>query len=868
MRLRHPGSQPRLAQILTQRLTSLLASSFTASCTAFLGVLLLAAPLLHCGKGQSQTAQTSATSPDATPAFTYAEVATGLSKPTNVALGGAHSLVVSQQPGAPLDASIARIDLRTGGMDLTGAGPAVQSGFAANRAGRLYWVDASKGALMTQASVRDTPAVLHAGGMLPATVLAVDSSDRVYLAGTASSSGGGVAAVIVRGGSISAIPDPPGPDKTTLVAGASGDLYWTSRNAGLIYHRSPDGSGNVVLSGLNAPQGLALDPAENVLYFTEVPTPGVAGSAGGKNTVNALDLASLSRTVIHSGDPQPTGVAVAANGNVYWTSTSRGTVMVAVPSTSATATADFVATLTGGEEVPPVTTQAKGQATFSLVSGTMTTTSDDHVSRGPALRYRISATGLSHVRRIEIRQGAKGSTGPLVATLSRGEDFGDDDDDDEGGHSGSLAVMGRIRPRNLQGPFANNWSGFTTALSAGGLYLNVLTQANPAGEIRGQILPASSTPTNHPPTAMITAPAADTTIQSGQSVSFAGTASDPDGDAVTVLWNFGDGTTSALLNPGSHTYAMPGTYTVRLVATDARGLSDPNPPTRTITVQGTPVNQPPTGTITSPTGNVTITAGQSVSFAGTASDPNGDAVTVLWTFGDGGTSTLLSPGNHVYTTAGTYTVRFTATDAQGLADPNPPTRTITVQTVPVNQPPSAVITAPNSNVSITAGQSVTFAGTASDPDGDTVTVVWAFGDGTTSTLLSPGAHTYATAGTYTVTLTATDSKGLADPNPPTRTITVTASAAPTLTQLQTTIFTPLCTGCHGVGGDAGMNLTAGSAYSNLVNVPATTRPGLRVVPGNPGASALVAQLASGHRNVSAANQALISAWISAGALNN
>ncbi|HLP31206.1 MAG TPA: PKD domain-containing protein, partial [Geothrix sp.] len=388
-------------------------------------------------------------------------------------------------------------------------------------------------------------------------------------------------------------------------------------------------------------------------------------------------------------------------------------------------------------------------------------------------------------------------------------------------------------------------------------------------EIRGQILPASSTPANHPPTATITAPAGDVTIQSGQSVSFAGTATDPDGDAVTVLWSFGDGTTSALLNPGGHTYPMPGTYTVRLTATDAKGLADPNPPTRTITVQGAPVNLPPKGTITSPPGNVTIVAGQSVPFAGTVSDPNGDAVTVLWSFGDGGTSTLLSPGNHVYTTPGTYTARLTATDAQGLADPNPPTRTITVQTVPVNQPPSATITAPMGNVSITAGQSVTFAGTASDPDGDTVTVLWAFGDGATSTLLSPGAHTYLAAGTYTVTLTATDAKGLADPAPPTRTITVTPGGmAPTLTQLQTTIFTPLCTGCHGVGGDAGMNLSAGSAYSSLVNVPATTRSGLRVVPGNPGASALVAQLAAGHRSVSAANQALISAWISAGALNN
>ncbi len=831
--------------------------------SSLLGVALLTVPHLNCGKGSSQTAQTPASDPPPAAApFTYTQVASGLAKPTGLALGGANTLVVSQEPTNPLDASIARVDLRTGALRVQGADPAVRSGIAANHAGRLYWVDANRGALMTQGATESAPSVLHAGGMLPATALAVDSADRVYLAGTTSS--GGTAAVIVRGGAISAIPDPAGPEKSTLVAAASGDLYWTSSAAGLIYHRAPDGSGSVILSGLKAPRGLALDASENLLYFTEVPTPGVAGASGGKNTVNALDLTSMTRTVIHSGDPQPSAVAVAPNGNVYWTSTSRGVIMVAVPSAAPTATAQFTATLSGGEEVPPVTTQATGQATFSLTSGS--STSDDHVSSGPALRYTVSLTGIQNVRRIEIRQGQPGATGALVATLSRGEDFGEEDDD----HAATgFAVSGRIRARNLTGPFTGNWTGFSTALANGGLYLNVLTQAQPTGEVRGQILPISGTPTNHPPTAAITAPSTDVTIQTGQAVSFAGTASDPDGDAVTVLWTFGDGTTSAMLSPGSHTFPMAGTYTVRLTATDAKGLADPNPPTRTVTVQTSTGNQAPVGTITAPMGNVTVVAGQPVAFSGTATDPDGNAVTVLWTFGDGGTSTLLSPGNHVYSTTGTYTVRFTATDSLGLADPNPPTRTITVQPAAVNQPPDAVITAPAANVSITAGQAVSFAGTVSDPNGDTVTVLWSFGDGSTSTLLAPGNHTFTTAGTYTVTLTATDSKGLADPTPATRTITVTAGGtAPTLTQLQTTIFTPLCISCHGVNGSAGMNLSAGSAYANLVNVPASTRTGLRVVPSNPGSSALVAQLAGGHRSVSAANQSLISAWITAGALNN
>jgi PKD repeat protein len=47
---------------------------------------------------------------------------------------------------------------------------------------------------------------------------------------------------------------------------------------------------------------------------------------------------------------------------------------------------------------------------------------------------------------------------------------------------------------------------------------------------------------------------------------------DPDGTALTYVWNFGDGATSAAANP-VHVYANPGTYTVTLTATNAAGLS-------------------------------------------------------------------------------------------------------------------------------------------------------------------------------------------------------------------------------------------------------------------------------------------------------
>ena len=38
-------------------------------------------------------------------------------------------------------------------------------------------------------------------------------------------------------------------------------------------------------------------------------------------------------------------------------------------------------------------------------------------------------------------------------------------------------------------------------------------------------------------------------------------------------------------NPGAVTYSTPGKYTAMLTVTDNQGVVDPNPPTRTITVQ-------------------------------------------------------------------------------------------------------------------------------------------------------------------------------------------------------------------------------------------------------------------------------------------
>jgi hypothetical protein len=72
--------------------------------------------------------------------------------------------------------------------------------------------------------------------------------------------------------------------------------------------------------------GIALDAAGN-LYFSEVPTPGRTASQGGRNRVVKYDFSSRAMTLVHFGHPEPTDVAVAADGSsVYWTCATAGVI--------------------------------------------------------------------------------------------------------------------------------------------------------------------------------------------------------------------------------------------------------------------------------------------------------------------------------------------------------------------------------------------------------------------------------------------------------------------------------------------------------------------------------------------------------------
>ena len=227
-----------------------------------------------------------------------------------------------------------------------------------------------------------------------------------------------------------------------------------------------------------------------------------------------------------------------------------------------------------------------------------------------------------------------------------------------------------------------------------------------------------------------------------QDVTFNGSgSSDPDGDGLTYLWDFGDGTSDTGATPPVHHYGAAKTYTVKLTVNDGKGGSN----SVSHDVNTTAANGNPVAAFSSTVAN------QDVTFNGSgSSDPDGDALTYLWDFGDGTSDTGVTPPVHHYGAAKTYTVKLTVNDGKGGSN----SVSHDVNTTAANGNPVAAFS------STVANQDVTFNGSgSSDPDGDALTYLWDFGDGTSDTGVTPPVHHYAAAKTYTVKLTVNDGKG-------------------------------------------------------------------------------------------------------------
>lgn len=201
------------------------------------------------------------------------------------------------------------------------------------------------------------------------------------------------------------------------------------------------------------------------------------------------------------------------------------------------------------------------------------------------------------------------------------------------------------------------------------------------------------------------------------------------GSITNHSWDFGDGDTSSLSNP-LHTYASSGNFSVTLKVTNSYGCTRTFSKTRYIEIQG--------GVITGFTNSSPpkCTAPVTVNFNNSSAGPG--TLTYTWSFGDGTNSDAADPV-HTYSVPGSYSVTLVTTSSEGCSDTMEKINLITIGTI------ASQFSVPDT---VCQNQAYDFVNTTSPPPANSS---WDFGDGTTSTEISP-VKKYTSAGAYIIKL--------------------------------------------------------------------------------------------------------------------
>jgi hypothetical protein len=133
----------------------------------------------------------------------------------------------------------------------------------------------------------------------------------------------------------------------------------------------------------------------------------------------------------------------------------------------------FTAKLSGGNEVPPVTTAGSGIASFQIVP----------LVHQEAINYQLNLKNMEGVTGAHIHIGKQGENGPVVAAL-----FNPSMSGPPTGTVNGLLTAGTLTSSKLTGPLTGKAiDNLVIIIRGGGAYVNVHTTQNQNGEIRGQI---------------------------------------------------------------------------------------------------------------------------------------------------------------------------------------------------------------------------------------------------------------------------------------------------------------------------------------------------------------------------------------------
>ena len=198
------------------------------------------------------------------------------------------------------------------------------------------------------------------------------------------------------------------------------------------------------------------------------------------------------------------------------------------------------------------------------------------------------------------------------------------------------------------------------------------------------------------------------------------------GNGLHYNWIFGDSVTSTQANP-CHLYLHSGNFNVSGIVTDAAGCTDTFTQIQTVQVViPHPAFVADTTTATCPPLSVSFTN------LTTGATP---AVTWLWNFGDGQTSTLKNPF-HIYASPGLFTVSLTASVPNGCVD-----SVVHVDYIKISGPTATLAAAPGSGC-VPYNQCLHAFST------NTVSYTWDFGDGTVIAGADSICYTYLRTGLF------------------------------------------------------------------------------------------------------------------------
>jgi len=275
----------------------------------------------------------------------------------------------------------------------------------------------------------------------------------------------------------------------------------------------------------------------------------------------------------------------------------------------------------------------------------------------------------------------------------------------------------------------------------------------------------------------------------GDVVTFNGTAVDDDDDPLNYSWSFGDLYTARGPNV-THQFMTAGTYTVTMSVTDNHVGTGARPVTTSVLI-AVGGNSPPTVDVPD---FADVQTDVPYDFTVTASDPDSDPLTYTWDWGDGTAKNVTSTptASHTYDLQSVYTLEVFVNDGTGVTGHNvSDTGTVTVMS-PDNVVP-VVVKFEVSKTNPYTGEAVTFIGNASDADGDALRFTFAFGDGTYAVFDNDATapdtevsctttHTYSTTTPMTARLYVWDNQANTSSDPVS--ITPIANAEPVVPALE------------------------------------------------------------------------------------